>query len=89
MNPSTEIIDVEIICEADEQWSFVGNKKRQHWLWYALDSKRKKYWLMFSAHVLMRHAVDYSIYYGISNADRSRLMIGEVMDVKYLYSFIV
>jgi len=42
MNPNAEIIDVEIICEADEQWSFVGNKKRQHWLWYALDSKRKK-----------------------------------------------
>lgn len=42
MNPCSEIIDVEIPCEADEQWSFVGNKKCQHWLWYALDSKRKK-----------------------------------------------
>jgi insertion element IS1 protein InsB len=26
----------------DEQWSFVGSKKRQHWLFYALDTKRRK-----------------------------------------------
>lgn len=26
----------------DEQWSFVGSKKQQHWLWYALDTKRKQ-----------------------------------------------
>ncbi|AHA69102.1 Transposase (plasmid) [Shigella dysenteriae 1617] len=24
-----------LICELDEQWSFVGSKARQHWLWYA------------------------------------------------------
>lgn len=42
MNPCSEMIDVEIFCEADEQWSFVSNKKCQHWLWYALDSQRKK-----------------------------------------------
>lgn len=28
-----------LICEVDEQWSFVGNKKQQHWLWYAFDTK--------------------------------------------------
>ncbi|PHM38430.1 transposase [Xenorhabdus mauleonii] len=31
-----------LICELDEQWSFVGNKKQRHWLWYAFDTKRKQ-----------------------------------------------
>lgn len=31
-----------LICEVDEQWSFVGNKKNRHWLWYAFDTKRKQ-----------------------------------------------
>ncbi|QTL39800.1 IS1 family transposase [Xenorhabdus budapestensis] len=34
--------DVTLICELDEQWSFVGNKKQRHWLWYAFDTKRKQ-----------------------------------------------
>lgn len=28
-----------LICELDEQWSFVGSKARQHWLWYACNTK--------------------------------------------------
>lgn len=28
-----------LICELDEQWSFVGNKARQHGLWYACNTK--------------------------------------------------
>jgi len=24
-------------AEIDEQWSFVGNKSNQRWLWYAVD----------------------------------------------------
>lgn len=28
-----------LICELDEQWSFVGNKAHQHWLWYAYNTK--------------------------------------------------
>jgi insertion element IS1 protein InsB len=24
--------------QADEQWSYVGNKKNQRWLWYAIDA---------------------------------------------------
>ncbi len=31
---------LELACEAaemDEQWSFVGNKSNQRWLWYAVD----------------------------------------------------
>ncbi|MGQ5487184.1 IS1 family transposase, partial [Photobacterium damselae subsp. piscicida] len=29
------IAHIELICEVDEQWSFVGKKKNQRWLWYA------------------------------------------------------
>ncbi|MEW9809321.1 MAG: IS1 family transposase [Candidatus Symbiodolus clandestinus] len=36
------IDDLALICEMDEQWDFVGNKSRQHWLWYAFDTKRKR-----------------------------------------------
>ncbi|EMZ89367.1 putative transposase, partial [Escherichia coli P0305260.1] len=28
-----------LICELDEQWSFVGSKAQQHWLWYAYNTK--------------------------------------------------
>lgn len=28
-----------LICELDEQWGFVGSKARQHWLWYAYNTK--------------------------------------------------
>jgi len=31
---------VELICEEaeiDEQWSFVGNKSNQRWIWYAVE----------------------------------------------------
>ena len=27
------------VCELDGQWSFVGSKARQHWLWYAYNTK--------------------------------------------------
>ena len=30
-----EHYEVELVCEMDEQWSFVGHKKQQRWLWYA------------------------------------------------------
>ncbi|PPK78249.1 insertion element IS1 protein InsB [Methylobacter tundripaludum] len=33
-------VRLELACEAaemDEQWSFVGNKSNQRWLWYAVD----------------------------------------------------
>ncbi len=47
---SEKIYDIEIIeknenslqVEADEQWSFVQNKKQQRWLWYAIDKVTKK-----------------------------------------------
>lgn len=31
--------DVALICELDERWGFVGSKARQHWLWYAYNTK--------------------------------------------------
>ena len=31
--------DMALICELDEQWSFVGSKARQHWLWYTYNTK--------------------------------------------------
>ena len=31
--------DVSLICELDEQRSFIGSKARQHWLWYAYNTK--------------------------------------------------
>jgi IS1 family transposase len=43
-NEYGETIDVDIVCynsicgiELDEQWSYVGNKGNQRWLWLALD----------------------------------------------------
>ena len=36
------IADEALICEMDEQWGWVGNKRRQHWLFYGFDTKRKK-----------------------------------------------
>jgi insertion element IS1 protein InsB len=33
-------VRLELACaeaEMDEQWSFVGNKSNQRWLWYAVD----------------------------------------------------
>jgi len=26
---------LELVCEMDEQWSYVGSKSKQRWLWYA------------------------------------------------------
>jgi insertion element IS1 protein InsB len=31
--------DASLICELDEQWSLVGSKARQYWLWYAYNTK--------------------------------------------------
>lgn len=39
--PSTEyevsLIPYTIEAEVDEQWSFVGNKSNQRWIWYAVE----------------------------------------------------
>jgi len=32
------LFDSPINVQADEQWSYVGNKKNQRWLWYAIDA---------------------------------------------------
>ncbi len=31
--------DVALICKLSQQWSFVGSKARQHWLWYVYNTK--------------------------------------------------
>ena len=30
-------IEIRMDAEADEFWSYVGNKKNQRWTWYALE----------------------------------------------------
>jgi IS1 family transposase/transposase-like protein len=37
---STQAQHIKVL-EIDELWSFVGNKARQRWLWYAVDRTRK------------------------------------------------
>ena len=31
-----------MLLEVDELWSFVGQKKRQRWLWYAFEPRAKR-----------------------------------------------
>jgi len=33
-----QLIDPAMNVQADEQWSYVGNKTHQRWLWYAIDA---------------------------------------------------
>jgi IS1 family transposase len=41
LNPAANLaVRVELACdeaEMDEQWSLVGNKSNQRWLWYGVD----------------------------------------------------
>jgi len=41
LNPAANLaVKLELACdeaEMDGQWSFVGNKSNQRWLWYAVD----------------------------------------------------
>lgn len=36
------IFQLQLICDVDEMWSFVGNKKQLRWLWYAWDPRLKR-----------------------------------------------
>lgn len=43
--PFNEISDkagIELVCEMDEQWSYVGKKSQQRWLWYAWSPHLKR-----------------------------------------------
>ena len=42
-----EIEMVEMNCEADELWSFVGRKSNKKWLWLALDRRRRQVVALF------------------------------------------
>ena len=49
--PATEegiTIEIQRSCEVevDEQWSYVGKKSEQRWLWYAIDQPLKSCLLM-------------------------------------------
>jgi len=36
--PESVFSDTELVCdEVDEQWSFVGNKSNQRWIWCAVE----------------------------------------------------
>nr|UNJ79703.1 Mobile element protein [Morganella morganii] len=35
-------LQILLICEVDEMQSFIGNKKRQRWLWYAWELRLKR-----------------------------------------------
>ena len=37
-----DINKINVVCELDEQWSYVQNKKNQRWLWYAFDKYNKR-----------------------------------------------
>ncbi|WP_291970399.1 IS1 family transposase [Candidatus Symbiopectobacterium sp.] len=44
-NVTTQPLDnlqIQLICEVDEMWSFIGNKERQRWLWHALEPRLKQ-----------------------------------------------
>lgn len=45
-------LHIQLICEVDEMWSFVDNKKQQHWLWYAWEPRLKR----IVAHAFGRHS---------------------------------
>ncbi len=34
--------NISLICEVDEQWSFVGKKKNRRRLWYVWDPRYKR-----------------------------------------------
>jgi hypothetical protein len=34
-NEVSDKADIELVCEMDEPWSYVGKKSPQRWLWYA------------------------------------------------------
>lgn len=35
-------LQIQLIWEVDEMWSFVGNMKQQRWLWYAWEPRLKR-----------------------------------------------
>ncbi|MGR5377210.1 IS1 family transposase [Vibrio harveyi] len=46
--------NITLICEVDEQWSFVGNKKNHRWLWYTWEPRYK----LIIAHAFGKHNMD-------------------------------
>ncbi|NJR60533.1 MAG: hypothetical protein HC769_17855 [Cyanobacteria bacterium CRU_2_1] len=43
-------------AELDEIWSFVGSKKRQRWLWHAIDHTTGEVWSnRLSNYLILKH----------------------------------
>ena len=40
--PIGQVPEIQLVCEMDEQWSFVQNKACQRWLWYAWSPQHKR-----------------------------------------------
>lgn len=40
--PFDQVTDIELVCEMDEQWSFIQRKQQQRWLWYAWSPQFKR-----------------------------------------------
>ncbi|MEZ5452561.1 MAG: IS1 family transposase [Thiothrix sp.] len=41
-NGASDKAGIELVCEMDEQWSYVGKKSQQRWLWYAWSPHLKR-----------------------------------------------
>lgn len=50
--------DVGLICELDEQWSFVGSTARQHWSGTHTTQKQVEFWPTPLAHEPMKRIVN-------------------------------
>ncbi|HHP0494763.1 IS1 family transposase [Vibrio harveyi] len=65
--------NISLICEIDEQWSFVGKKKNRRWLWYAWEARYKR---------IIAHA------FGKRNTDalRSLLTLLKQFDISFFFT---
>ncbi|ELM6648790.1 IS1 family transposase [Vibrio vulnificus] len=65
--------NISLICEVDEQWSFVGKKKNRRWLWYAWEPRYKR---------IIAHA------FGKRNTDalRSLLTLLKPFDISFFFT---
>ncbi len=65
--------NITLICEVDEQWSFVRTKKNRRWLWYAWEPRYKR---------IIAHA------FGQRNTDALRLLLAllKPFDINFFFT---
>ncbi|MDP2543804.1 IS1 family transposase [Photobacterium damselae subsp. piscicida] len=51
------------MCEVDEQWSFVGKKKNQRWLWYAWNLDISESLLMYLGNGTQKHSINSNVFF--------------------------